>query len=77
MTHSDTIAALSSGTLPAGVAVVRVSGPAAREVMERLAGSVPPERRASLRRFRDAADRTIDRGIALFFPGPGSVQDWR
>lgn len=73
MTHSDTIAALSSGALPAGVAVVRVSGPAAREVMERLAGSVPPERRASLRRFRDAADRTIDRGIALFFPGPGSV----
>ncbi|MDX1730609.1 MAG: tRNA uridine-5-carboxymethylaminomethyl(34) synthesis GTPase MnmE, partial [Aurantimonas coralicida] len=73
MTHSDTIAALSSGALPAGVAVVRVSGPAARDVMERLAGSVPPERRASLRRFRDAADRTIDRGIALFFPGPGSV----
>ncbi|MEO9789955.1 MAG: tRNA uridine-5-carboxymethylaminomethyl(34) synthesis GTPase MnmE [Aurantimonas coralicida] len=73
MTHSDTIAALSSGALPAGVAVVRVSGPAAREVMERLAGSVPPERRASLRRFRDAADRMIDRGIALFFPGPGSV----
>ncbi|MCB8840562.1 tRNA uridine-5-carboxymethylaminomethyl(34) synthesis GTPase MnmE [Aurantimonas sp. VKM B-3413] len=68
--QSDTIAALSSGALPSGVAVVRVSGPGARAALERVAGGVPPGRRASLRRFRDAAGETIDRGIALFFDGP-------
>ncbi|TFF18396.1 tRNA uridine-5-carboxymethylaminomethyl(34) synthesis GTPase MnmE [Jiella endophytica] len=71
--HADTIAALSSGALPSGVAVVRVSGPDARSALERLCGSVPPERRASLRAFRDAAGGPIDRGIAIFFPGPETV----
>jgi tRNA modification GTPase len=69
----DTIAALSSGSLPSGVAVVRVSGPAVRDAVEAIAGGIPPERRASLRAFRAADGRLIDRGIALFFPGPGSV----
>lgn len=69
----DTIAALSSGSLPSGVAVVRVSGPAVRDALTAIAGLVPPERRASLRSFRGAEGRLIDRGIALFFPGPGSV----
>ncbi|MEX6506111.1 tRNA uridine-5-carboxymethylaminomethyl(34) synthesis GTPase MnmE [Jiella sp. M17.18] len=71
--QSDTIAALSSGALPSGVAVVRVSGPEARGVMEAVAGSVAPDRRASLRRLRDAAGGTIDRGIAIFFGGPETV----
>lgn len=73
MIHSDTIAALSSGALPSGIAVVRVSGPSARTVMATIAGGMPGERRASLRRFRDASGATIDRGIAVFFPAPGSV----
>ena len=73
MLHIDTIVALSSGALPSGVAVVRASGPGARVVMERLAGGVPPGRRASLRRFRNAAGDTIDRGIALFFEAPDTV----
>ena len=70
---SDTIVALSSGALPAGIAVVRVSGPAARSVTERLAGAVPPERRASLRRLRDEAFATLDRAVVIFFSGPGTV----
>ncbi len=69
----DTIVALSSGALPAGVAVVRVSGPAARRVVERLAGAVPEPRRASLRRIRDEAGALLDRGLVLFFPGPDSA----
>ncbi|RFC66523.1 tRNA uridine-5-carboxymethylaminomethyl(34) synthesis GTPase MnmE [Fulvimarina endophytica] len=68
--HSDTIAALSSGSLPSGVAVVRVSGAKAAVVMERMAGILPAPRRASLRTFRDGEGRAIDRGIALFFDGP-------
>ncbi len=71
--HSDTIAAHSSGALPSGVAVVRVSGPDAGAALRRLCGSVPPERRASLRSFRDAAGAVLDRGIAIFFAGPNTV----
>jgi tRNA modification GTPase len=71
--HDDTIAALSSGSLPSGVAVVRVSGPAVRDALEAITGGIPPARRASLRAFRARDGRLIDRGITLFFPGPGSV----
>ena len=69
----DTIAALSSGALPAGIAVVRVSGPAARHALRRLAGGVPEPRRAALRSLRDENGGLIDRGLVLFFPGPHSV----
>ena len=71
--HSDTIAALSSGALPAGVAVIRVSGPDAADALQRLCGAVPPERRASLRTLKDGAGNIIDRAIAIFFPGPQTV----
>ena len=71
--HSDTIAALSSGALPSGVAVVRVSGPDAADALRRLCGALPAARRASLRTFRDASGDVIDRGIAIFFPGPETV----
>lgn len=68
--HSDTIAALSSGALPSGVAVVRVSGAKASAVMTTLAGALPADRRASLRTFRSPDGIPIDKGIALFFEGP-------
>jgi tRNA modification GTPase len=71
---SDTIYALASGAGTAGVAVIRVSGPAAGEAIARLTGqSVPAPRLASLRRFRNPADSAdIDQGIILWFPGPAS-----
>lgn len=73
MSFDDTIAALSSGALPAGIAVLRVSGSQARLAMEQIAGGVPEPRRASLRTFRDGTGAPIDRGLLLFFPAPGSV----
>ena len=60
----DTIAALSSGALPAGIAVVRVSGGRARNALQSLAGAVPEPRRAVLRGFRDGEGRLLDRGLA-------------
>ncbi|MDN2567393.1 tRNA uridine-5-carboxymethylaminomethyl(34) synthesis GTPase MnmE [Aquibium sp. A9E412] len=69
----DTIFALSSGGLPSGVAVVRLSGPAVRATLEALAGCVPPARRAALATFRDAAGLPLDSGLCLFFPGPASA----
>ncbi len=68
-----TIFALSSGAGRAAVAVIRVSGPATRFVLETLVGDVPPMRRASVRRLIDPASReTLDEALVLFFPGPRS-----
>ena len=69
----DTIFALSSGSPPAGIAVVRVSGPEARAALETLAGRLPPPRRASRAAFRDAAGDALDDGLALWFPGPSTA----
>ena len=68
---SDTIFALSSGPPPSGVAVVRVSGPAARTGVETLTGSLPEPRRAALAIMHRGGE-VIDRGLVLFFPGPQS-----
>ena len=70
----DTIVALSSGRLPAAIAVIRTSGPRALEAAQALAGRVPAPRRASLRHFCDPADgRPIDRGLVVYFPGPDTA----
>lgn len=72
MQFPDTIFALSSGRLPAGVAVIRLSGPHVRQALAAIAGKVLPERRAVLSEFRSPDDAVIDRGLAIFFPGPAS-----
>jgi len=69
----DTIFALSSGAPPAGIAVVRVSGPKAGLMLETLAGRLPPPRRASRARFRDAEGAPLDDGLMLWFPGPATA----
>lgn len=69
----DTIFALSSGAPPAGIAVVRVSGPDAGPALEALAGRLPPPRRASRASFRDGAGGVLDDGLALWFPGPATA----
>ena len=71
----DTVFALSSGGGRAAIAVVRVSGPAAAEALTRLGGApLPAPRRAVARRFRQPdTGEPIDRGLALWFPGPASA----
>ncbi len=67
---SATIFALASGSTPSAVALMRVSGPSARRVAERVHG-LPPPRRASLRQLVDPADGgLLDRALVLWFPGP-------
>ena len=69
----DTIFALSSGPLPSGVAVIRISGPDASLVCEALAGSPPPPRAAELRSLRDpGSGELIDKALVLFFATPHS-----
>lgn len=68
----DTIFALSSGPPPAGVAVIRLSGPKVRFGLETLIGAVPEPRRAVLRTVRSPDGAVLDRGLVLFFAGPAS-----
>jgi len=70
---SGTIFALSSGAPPAGVGVIRLSGPAAGAALAALAGPLPPPRRAVLRRLHDAAGALLDQALVLWLPGPGSA----
>lgn len=68
----ETVFALSSGRLPSGVAVIRVSGPQVQFILKTIIGEVPPPRYAALKTFRSRNSDTIDRGLAIFFPGPNS-----
>lgn len=72
MASADTIFALATGSVPAGIGILRVSGPAAQDLLKRVAGAVPEPRQATYSHFRSGSD-LLDRGIALFFPGPASV----
>ncbi len=73
MAPVDTIFALSSGRLPAAIAVVRVSGPRAGDALAALARRMPAPREAMLGRLRDpASGEPIDDALVLWFPGPRS-----
>ncbi len=63
----DTIFALSSGNPPAGVAIVRISGPGVRFGLETLVGQIPPARMATFCDIKDKNQLRLDRGLALFF----------
>lgn len=70
---SDTIYALSSGSLPAGVAVIRISGNKAFEASRILVGAEPPmPRKASLRTIRSRNGESIDQALVLHFKAPHS-----
>ncbi|RMF38976.1 MAG: tRNA uridine-5-carboxymethylaminomethyl(34) synthesis GTPase MnmE [Alphaproteobacteria bacterium] len=68
----ETIFALSSAPGRAGVAVVRVSGPAAGRALAALIGYRPPPRQARLATLRGSGGEAIDRALVLWFPAPRS-----
>ncbi len=63
---------MATGRLPAGIAIIRVSGPAAADALVHITGALPSPRRATHARFVAEGD-TLDHGVALYFPGPHSV----
>ncbi len=73
MTLAPTIFALSSGAPPAGIGVIRLSGPGAGAALTALAGRLPEPRRASLARLRDADGALLDEALVLWFPGPNTA----
>lgn len=73
MAELPTIYALSSAPGRAGVAVIRISGVRARHVIDACAGPRPSPRVAAPRSIRHpGSGETLDRGIAVWFPGPKS-----
>ena len=70
---NDTIVALASGAGRAGVAVIRISGPRAGDVLSALTGAELPEPRRSKRAVLYGVSRdSIDDGLVLWFPAPAS-----
>jgi len=69
-----TIYALSSGPGISGVAIVRISGSEASEVIRLLTGrEIPKPRMATLRKINNInTSELIDEGIIIWFPGPES-----
>lgn len=71
MTEPATIFALSSAPGRAGVAVVRISGPNAGDVADRMAAPRPGNRHAALRRVRDPdTGEVLDEALVLWLAGP-------
>ncbi|WP_413204518.1 tRNA uridine-5-carboxymethylaminomethyl(34) synthesis GTPase MnmE [Rhodospirillum sp. A1_3_36] len=70
---ATTIFAPATARGRAGVAVIRVSGPAAGAALVALTGSQPPARRARRARLtHPQSGDALDDGLVLWFPGPGS-----
>jgi tRNA modification GTPase len=71
MPDGDTIVALSTGTMPSGVAIVRVSGPKVTQLLELAVGEVPAPRLLTYCAIK-SGDLVLDYGLVAFFPDPAS-----
>ena len=72
MWPADTIAAIATAPGRAGIGVVRVSGPAVRDIADAILGRALPARVATLCDFLEAESGILDRGIAISYPAPHS-----
>jgi len=72
MHERDTIVAIATASGRGGIGIVRLSGPRAREIAERLCGRALEPRHAQRVRFRDRDGAVLDDGIALLFVAPAS-----
>ena len=72
MQHADTIAAIATSPGRAGIGVVRISGPAVRNIAAAVLGRSLQARVATLCDFLDADSMILDRGIAILYAAPNS-----
>jgi tRNA modification GTPase len=68
---SDVIVAPATAPGRAALAVVRLSGAGAGDILQSLCGPLPPARRASVRVLRHQSAK-LDQALVLWMPGPGS-----
>ncbi len=69
---NETIAAQATAPGKGGVGIIRVSGPKATLVAEKILGKCPKTRYAEFMSFNSLEGELLDQGIALFFKGPNS-----
>jgi tRNA modification GTPase len=72
MGSPDTIAAIASALGRGAVGVIRVSGPLVPQIAAGILGGLPVPRQAQFSSFLDAQGKSLDEGIALYFPAPRS-----
>jgi len=69
---ANTIAAISTAPGAGGIGVVRVSGPLALEIGQKISGAILVPRIANFHNFKDLNGTLIDQGLILFFSAPCS-----
>ncbi len=70
--NQDTIVAQATATGRGSIGIIRISGPKSLIIAKQIVGFNPVPRYAHYVPFRDAQNKQIDAGIALYFPGPNS-----
>ena len=70
--NADTIAAVATPSGRGGVGIIRISGAKVPALAQAILGTCPKPRYATHRLFKDAEGKTLDDGIALYFPAPHS-----
>ncbi|GAA5104370.1 tRNA uridine-5-carboxymethylaminomethyl(34) synthesis GTPase MnmE [Bartonella jaculi] len=68
----DTIFAVSSGLLPSGVAVIRLSGPHVVNIVKTLCGCLPKARFMHYGKLTARDGSFLDSALTVFFPAPHS-----
>ena len=69
---NDTVCAIATPPGLGGVGIIRISGPAVKDIAKAICGRLPQPRKATFLEFRDAREEAIDNGLALYFPAPNS-----
>ena len=69
---ADTLIALATPPGVGAVALLRLRGPAAREIAEKLFSRKLKPRRAVHGELRDPDGSPVDDGLAIYFPAPNS-----
>ena len=68
----ETICALATAIGQSGIGVIRVSGPLSKVISKKILHIELKPRHAFYGPFYDNEDNTIDKGVAIYFPGPNS-----
>ena len=68
----DTICAIASAIGQSGIGIIRVSGPLVKSIFKQILQTDLKPRYAYYGPFYDYEGSVIDKGVAIFFPGPNS-----
>ena len=68
----DTICAIASAIGQSGIGIIRVSGPLVKSIFKQILQTDLKPRYAYYGPFYDYEGAVIDKGVAIFFPGPNS-----